>query len=105
MTAHDKQHGVADRQPMDMARRLKLIWGAAGIYFFFIQNSKLYQGIFRYRSPDGKKFSALWLLHFLEALVNVIVSGAGRHFQGATLGLPQNLLFLSGFCTAGSKYC
>lgn len=87
------------------AQRLKLFQGAAGIYFFFIQYGKLQEQIFRYRSPDGAAFNAVWFLQLLDALANMLVGAIGRMVSGSTPNLPQRLLFYSGLGQVMSKYC
>jgi len=94
-----------DKPPMDNIRRLKLIQGAAGIYFFFIQYGRLQEKMFQYVSPEGTKFNAVWFLQFLDALGNVLVAGVGRQFQGSVRGLPQHFLATSGLGQVLSKYC
>jgi len=87
------------------SQRFQLLKGAAGIYFFFIQYGKLQEGIFKYRSPTGKKFDAVWFLQLIDAAANVLLAGIGRLLQGSEEGLPQQLLFCSGLGQVMSKYC
>merc|ERR1719502_931277 len=92
-----KSYTAADRQ--------KLLVGAAGIYFFFIQCGRMQEKIFQYKSASGKKFTQVWFLQLIDALCNVVVAGLGRQFQGSTPGLPQDLLVCSGLTQVLSKYC
>merc|ERR1712137_1042958 len=86
---------------MTTADRLKLLQGALGIYFFFINYGKLQEKLFQYKSPAGKKFTQVWFLQIVDALANVLVGFAGRSVQG----MPQQLLFASGCGQVLSKYC
>lgn len=87
------------------AERIKLLQGAAGIYFFFINYGKLQEKIFLFRSPSGQKFNAVWFLQVIDSLANVILGAMGRTVQGSVSGMPQPILVLSGFCQVLSKYC
>lgn len=84
---------------------MKLLQGAAGIYFFFIWYGRMQERIFQFKSSSGAKFTAVWFLQFADALANVIIGGIGRWFQGCTPGLPQFLLLGSGLGQVLSKYC
>jgi len=84
--------------------RLKLLQGAAGIYFFFIMYGRMQEKIMAFKSPSGKKFSAVWLLTLIDALCNVVVGGIGRSVQGSTPGLPVAPLLQSGLVQVLSKW-
>eukprot|EP00929_Paragymnodinium_shiwhaense_P015024 TRINITY_DN123026_c0_g1_i1.p1 TRINITY_DN123026_c0_g1~~TRINITY_DN123026_c0_g1_i1.p1 ORF type:complete len:331 (+),score=99.04 TRINITY_DN123026_c0_g1_i1:69-1061(+) len=86
-------------------QRLKLLRGAAGIYFFFIQYGKLQEKIFQFKSPAGQKFTYVWFLQVLDALANVIVGGIGMKLNGPSWGIPQDLMCASGTIQVMSKYC
>merc|ERR1719401_746255 len=94
-----------DAKQITTEDRMKLIGGAAGIYFFFIQYGRIQERIFAFKSPAGKKFTEVWFLSFLDALANVLVGGLGRAIQGSTSGLPQEFLFAGGLGQVISKYC
>jgi len=85
--------------------RLKLLKGAAGIYFFFIWYGRLQERIFKFKSSTGQRFTAVWFLQLADTLMNVAVGYAGRCIQGSTVGLPQALLVASGVGQVLSKYC
>jgi len=87
------------------ADRIKLLQGAAGIYFFFINYGKLQEKIFQFKSPSGQKFNAVWFLQVIDSLANVLLGAIGRAAQGSVSGMPQPLLMTSGFCQVMSKYC
>lgn len=97
--------GRRKSQHLSAADRVKLLQGAAGIYFFFIQYGKLQERIFQFKSPAGEKFSSVWLLQLLDALANVLVGAVGRLVRGSTPGLPQRLLLYTGLGQVLSKYC
>lgn len=103
--SHGKSLDATPSKTRTAAERLKLIYGAAGIYFCFIQYGRIQERIFAFKSPAGKKFQAVWFLSFIDALANVLVGGVGRAIQGNTLGLPQSLLALCGLGQVVSKYC
>jgi UDP-galactose transporter B1 len=96
---------VVEKKAYTAADRLKLLQGAAGIYFFFIMYGRMQERIFKYKSASGKKFTSVWFLQLIDALCNVAVGGLGRQLQGSTAGLPQDILASSGFLQVLSKYC
>eukprot|EP00434_Breviolum_minutum_P013458 symbB.v1.2.011864.t1/scaffold807.1/size160841/9 len=53
--------------------QVQLLKGAAGVYFFFIWYGRLQEQIFKYKSASGAKFTSVWFLQLLDALVNVAV--------------------------------
>lgn len=96
---------VEGRKAYTAAERIKLLQGAAGIYFFFIQYGRMQERIFQFKTPEGKKFKAVWFLQLVDALCNVIIGGIGRQLQGSTPGLPQDCLLMSGLGQVLSKWC
>lgn len=102
---HGQDVAVKGREAYTMQERLKLIQGAAGIYFFFIQYGRMQEKIFQFKSPAGKKFTQVWFLQLIDALCNVGVGFVGRQLQGSTSGLPQDALCLSGFAQVFGKWC
>jgi len=96
---------VVEKKAYTSADRIKLLQGAAGIYFFFIMYGRMQERIFQYKSPSGKKFTAVWFLQFVDACCNVAIGGLGRQWQGYTTGLPQATLACVGFEQVLSKYC
>lgn len=94
-----------EKKQLTSADRVKLLQGALGIYFFFIQYGRIQERIFQFKSPTGQKFTQVWFLQIIDAIANVIVGLIGRQLQGITAGYPQNLLALSGSLQVVSKYC
>jgi len=105
MTVHGETRDDKAVAKYTPAERLKLLQGAAGIYFFFIQYGKLQEKIFKFKSPAGKKFTQVWFLQMFDAIANVLVGAIGMRMQGATAGLPQDLLAVSGTVQVLAKYC
>lgn len=104
--ANGKAHEVVPASARTTAERLKLLYGAIGIYFCFIQYGRIQERIFAFKTPSGKKFQAVWFLSFIDALANVLVGGVGRAIQGSTIGgLPQSLIIPAGLGQVVSKYC
>jgi len=101
-----KEDHKDSKQELTPAKRLKLIQLALGIYVFFIQYGKVQERIFKFRSPSGGKFDAVWFLQLFDALGNIAVGAVGRALAGTTPGgLPQQLLVVSGVGQVFSKYC
>jgi len=100
-----KAGDAGSKKEMTSADRIKLLQGAAGIYFFFIQYGRMQERIFQFKSADGKKFSSVWFLQLIDALCNVVIGGLGRQLSGSTAGLPHNILLCSGLGQVLSKYC
>ncbi|CAE7350109.1 meigo [Symbiodinium natans] len=85
--------------------RLKLLKGAVGIYFFFIWYGRIQERIFKFKTSTGRRFTAVWFLQMVDALMNMAVGYVGRHVQGSTAGLPQEFLVAAGVGQVLSKYC
>jgi UDP-galactose transporter B1 len=91
---------------MTSAKRLQMLKGAIGIYYFFITYGTLQEAVFKFVAPDGKKFTSVWFLQLVEALANVGLGYVGRLYEGvpAGKGMPQVLVAQSGVCQVLSKY-
>jgi len=105
LKAGQTREAVVEKKSLTGTERIKLLQGAAGIYFFFIMYGRMQEKIFQYKDKNGKKFTAVWFLQLVDALCNVAVGGLGRAMQGSTPGLPQELLLCSGLGQVLSKYC
>lgn len=87
-----------------MAQRLKLLQGALGIYFFFIQYGRLQERVVKFKSPSGEKFDAIWFLQVVDALANMLVGGVGRYIGATPAAVPQQFLAVSGLFQVYAKY-
>jgi UDP-galactose transporter B1 len=105
MGSDNKEKQSTQSTQLTAAQRIKLLQGAAGIYFFFINYGKLQEKIFAFKSPTGQKFNAVWFLQVIDSLANVILGAMGRAVQGNVQGMPQPILFTTGLCQVLSKYC
>lgn len=93
-----------EKKQLTAADRIKLLQGALGIYFFFINYGRIQERIFQFKSPSGQKFTQVWFLQIIDAIANVVIGLIGRQFQGITSGYPQDLLALSGSLQVLSKW-
>lgn len=98
-------NGPDDSKKMTPAKRFMLLKGAVGIYYFFITYGTLQEAVFKFVAPDGKKFTSVWFLQLVEAIINVIGGYAGKLYEGPVpKGLPQQLVAQSGVFQVLSKY-
>jgi len=95
---------VSGRQSYSREDKLTLLKGATCIYFFFITAGRLQEKIFKFRSPAGQKFAAVWFLQLLDAITSTAVGSIGRWLRGLGPPLPQEIVCLSGFGQVISKW-
>eukprot|EP01065_Artemidia_motanka_P047762 TRINITY_DN755_c0_g1_i3.p1 TRINITY_DN755_c0_g1~~TRINITY_DN755_c0_g1_i3.p1 ORF type:complete len:387 (+),score=119.36 TRINITY_DN755_c0_g1_i3:122-1162(+) len=107
MPAPDLEKGVSgkERLPEKKGSKLQLLWGVGGIYSCFIYFGSVQEDVFKYKSPDGTKFTQVWLLLMLEAVANVIVGFVGLMLTHRTIGLPQDMFAMTGATQVTAKYC
>jgi UDP-galactose transporter B1 len=85
------------------SQTFKFIFGVAGIYASFLYYGSLQEDVFRFKSPDGVKFTQAWFLQVLEALANVVVGYVGMQVFGKSANLPKKMFALSGFTQVCAK--
>eukprot|EP00904_Undaria_pinnatifida_P003278 jgi/Undpi1/12951/HiC_scaffold_7.g02617.m1 len=89
-----------------MSMEVKLVVAVLGIYSCYLSSGMLQEHIFRYRSPDGDRFTATLFLLWVQCVVNVVFAYLAMLFYGRSgEKLPNRLFATAGFAYIGAMVC